>query len=321
MRRFAVAAFLLLLAPPGFVLAQGWPARPVRLITPFTAGSAVDTIARVLGQSMGDSIGQPIVVENRTGANGIIGTEAAARAPADGYTMLIANDAILAANPAMHAKLPYDPLKDFAPAMLVSSVPLVLVAHPSLPAKTVKEFIALARARPAEINYASGGNGSAQHLPMEMLRAATGIRVVHVPYKGLGPAMQDVVGGHVPVMFTGMSNVFAFLKDGRLRLLAISTERRSKALPDVPTMAESGVAGFAYAAWNGILAPAGTPADIVRRVHAEGAKALASTEARAKLAPLGFELIGSGPDEFAALIRRDHARIGKLVRDAGITAN
>jgi tripartite-type tricarboxylate transporter receptor subunit TctC len=301
-------------------LAQQWPVKPIRVITPFTAGSAVDTIARVLGQQLAEQLGQPVVIDNRTGANGIIGAEAAVKSPADGYTLLLANDAILATNPAMYAKLPYDPQRDLVPITLVSSVPLILVAHPSLPVKSVKELVALARSRPAQINFASGGSGSAQHLPMELLQSLGGVKLVHVPYKGLGPALQDVMGGHVPVMFAGMSNVVPFARENKVRLLAISTAKRSPALPDVPTVAESGLPGFAYAAWNGFLAPAGTPPAIVKRLHAEIGKALAAAEVRAKLAPLGFELIGAGPEEFAALIRSDGERIGRIVRDAGIKA-
>ncbi len=299
---------------------QSWPGKPIRVITPFTAGSAVDTIARVLGQQMAEQLGQPVVIDNRTGANGIIGTEAAVKSPADGYTLLLANDAILAANPALYAKLPYDPLRDLVPVTLVSSVPLILVVHPSLPARNVKELIALARSRPGQLNFASGGTGSAQHLPMELLQSMAGVKMVHVAYKGLGPALQDVMGGHVPVMFAGMSNVVPFAKENKVRLIAISTARRSPALPEVPTVAESGLPGFAYAAWNGFLVPTGTSPAIVKRLNSEIVRALASPEVRAKLAPLGFELIGAGPDEFASLIRTDLDRIGRIVRDAGIKA-
>jgi tripartite-type tricarboxylate transporter receptor subunit TctC len=187
-------------------IAQNYPARPVRVITPVTAGSAVDTVARVVGQKLSDTWSQQVVVDNRVGANGIIGSEAAARAANDGYTMFLGNDAVMAINPALYRKLPYDPVRDFAPVTHAANIPLVLVVHPSLPAKSVKDLIALARAHPGQLNYASGGTGSPQHLPMEMLKAATHIDIVHVPYKGLGPAFNDVLGGQVPMMFAGMSN-------------------------------------------------------------------------------------------------------------------
>jgi tripartite-type tricarboxylate transporter receptor subunit TctC len=199
MLRALTAAGLLFLATLSF--AQGYPSKPLRLITPVSAGSAVDTVARVVGQKLSDSWGQQVVIDNRIGANGIIGTEAAAKSPADGYTLYLGNDAMLATNPNLYAKLPYDPIRDFAPVTLAAWIPLVLVVHSSLPVKSVQELIAFAKARPGELNYASGGNGSPQHLPMEMLKAATGIRVVHVPYKGLIPALNDVVGGQVPMMF------------------------------------------------------------------------------------------------------------------------
>jgi tripartite-type tricarboxylate transporter receptor subunit TctC len=221
--------------------AQTYPSRPVRVITPFTAGSAIDTLARVLGQKMADAWGQQVIIDNRIGANGIIGTEAAAKSPPDGYTIYLGNISTLAVNPHLYNKLPYDPIKDFAPVTMAATIPVVLVVHPSLPAKSVKELIALAKAHPGQLNYASGGTGSAQHLPMEMLRVDAGIDITHVPYKGLGPAFNDVLGGQVPMMFAGVSNVVPHLKAGRLRVLAIGSPKRSPSLPDVPTVAQAGV--------------------------------------------------------------------------------
>jgi len=300
---------------------QGYPSRPIRLITPVTAGSAVDTVARIVGQKLTDSWGQQVVVDNRVGANGIIGTEAAARSAPDGYTLYLGNDAVLAINPSMYRKLPYDPVKDLAPIMQAANIPLVLIVHPSLPVKSVKELIALAKAHPGELNYASGGNGSPQHIPMEMLKAATHINIVHVPYKGLGPAFNDVLGGQVPMMFAGMSNVVPHARSGRLRILAVGGVARSTALPDVPTVAEAGVPGFAYAAWTGFLVPAGVPRDIIGRLHGELAKILNLPDVRERLANLGFELVGSTPEEFAALLKSDIARMEKVVRGAGIRAD
>ncbi|MBL8378995.1 MAG: tripartite tricarboxylate transporter substrate binding protein [Burkholderiales bacterium] len=301
--------------------AQTFPDKPIRIIVPFGAGSAVDTIARAVGAQVAEQVGQSLVIDNRTGANGIIAAEAAARSAPDGYTLFMPNDGIMAANPAMHAKLPYDPLKDFAPVTLFSTVPLVLVAHPAFPAKNLAELLSLAKARPNSINFSSTGAGAAQHLAMEFLMEASGTRMTHVPHKAMGPALADVLAGHIPLMFSGMSNVVALVKEGKLRALAVSTARRSSAMPEVPSAAEAGVPGYSYAAWNGVVAPAATPPDVVRRLHAEFAKAIANPAVRAKLSSLGFELSGEGPAEFGALIRADVARYGKLIRAIGITAN
>jgi len=300
--------------------AQNFPVKPVRVLTPFTAGSAIDTLARVLGQKMGDGWGQQVVIDNRIGANGIIGTEAAAKAPPDGYTIHLGNISTLAVNPHLYLKLPYDALRDFVPITLAATIPVVLVVHPSLPVKSVKELIALAKARPGQLNYASGGTGSAQHLPMEMLRVESGINIVHVPYKGLGPAFSDVLGGQVPMMFTGVSNVVPHMKTGRLRVLAIGSPKRSPTLSAVPTVAEAGVAGFDFDSWTGYLAPAGTPKEIIVKLHADITRTLGLPEVKDKLTTLGFDLAGGTPDAFATLIKNDIARFGKLIKAAGIQA-
>ena len=312
-----VAACVGLVADAG---AQGYPAKPVRVIIPFTAGSAVDTVARVIGQRLSDAWKQQVVNDNRVGAAGIIGTEIAAKSLADGYTLYLGNDAILAVNPAMYRKLPYDSLRDFAAITHVANIPLVLIAHPSFPVKTVKELIALARARPGEINYASGGAGSAQHIPMEMLKAMTGINIVHVPYKGIGPGFADVLGGQVPIMFAGMSNIVPHLKPGRVRAIAVGSAKRSPAQPDIPTVAESGVPGFEYAAWTGYFAPAGAPKDVVAKLHGDITQALSTAEVRERLSNLGFELVGSTPEALGDKLKIDITRLGKLIRDAGIRA-
>ncbi len=312
---------LCLLLAAAIAQAQNYPVKPVRVITPFTAGSAIDTLARVLGQKMSDAWGQQVVIDNRIGANGIIGTEAAAKAPADGYTLHLGNIATLAVNPHLYAKLPYDALRDFAPVTMAATIPVVLVVHPSLPVKSIKELIALAKARPGQLNYASGGTGSAQHLPMEMLRVDTGINIIHVPYKGLGPAFSDVLGGQVPMMFAGVSNVVPHLKTGRLRVLAIGSPRRSPTLPDVPTVAEAGVPGFDFDSWTGYLVPAGTPKDVIVKLHADITRTLALPDVREKLVTLGFNPVGGTPDELTTLIRNDLARFGKLVKAAGIKSS
>jgi len=299
-------------------VAQTYPDKPVHLIVPFSAGSAVDTLARVPGQKLAELWGQALVVDNRTGANTIIGTEAAAKAAPDGYTLLLTNDAALATNPALYPKLPYAPLRDFAPITLGASIPVVLVAHASQPYASVQELVAYAKANPGKLHYASGGNGSAQHVPMEMFKQAAGIDLVHVPYKGLGPAFNDVISGQIPVMFAGLSNTPPHIKAGRIRALAIGSARRSSAMPDVPTMQEAGVPGFDYSAWAGVLAPAGTPPAIVQKVNADWARVIAMPEVRDKLVALGFELTPTSPAEFGEMIRREMAKVAKVVKDANI---
>ncbi len=310
-------------ALPGFSGAQqpAFPDRPIRLIVPFGAGSAVDVIARAVATQAGEQMGQPIQVINRTGANGIIAAEAAARSPADGYTLFMPNDGIMAANPALYPQLPYHPIRDFMAITLTSTVPLVLVTHPGFPATNLGEFLAQARARPGAINFTSTGSGSAQHLAMEFLIDATGIKLTHVPHKAMGSALTDVMAGTIPAMFTGISNVVALAKDGKVRVLGVSTSQRTAVMPEVPTLAESGVSGYHYAAWNGIVAPAATPQAVIERLHAEFARAMADPSVRAKLGNLGFNLVGAGPKEFGELIREDVERLGRLVRSAGIQAN
>ena len=293
----------------------------MHLIVPFSAGSAVDTLARIPGQKLSELWGQQVVVDNRVGANGIIGTEAAAKAPADGYTLVLANDAGLATSPALYPKLPYHPVRDFAPIALAASIPVVLVVNSSFPAASVKDLVSQAKANPGKIHYASGGNGSAQHLPMEMFKLAAGIELVHVPYKGLGPAFNDVVAGQIPVMFAGMSNVFPHVKSGRIRALAIGSARRSDAMPELPTMQEAGVAGFDYAAWAGFLAPAGTPASLIDKINSDLRKVLGLLEVRDKLGALGFEVSAGTPQEFGAKIEHEMAKVAKVVKEAGIRAD
>ena len=313
-----IAGVLIALFAAAQAVAQTYPDRAVHLIVPFSAGSAVDTLARIPGQKLAELWGQALVVDNRTGANTIIGTEAAAKAAPDGYTLLLTNDAALATNPALYPKLPYDPLRDFAPITLGASIPVVLVAHASQPFASVQELVAYAKANPGKLHYASGGNGSAQHVPMEMFKQIAGIDLVHVPYKGLGPAFNDVVSGQIPIMFAGLSNTPPHIKAGRIRALAIGSAKRSAAMPDVPTMQEAGVPGFDYSAWAGVLAPAGTPAAIVQKVNADWARVVALPEVRDKLVALGFELTPTSPAEFGEMIRREMAKVAKVVKDAHI---
>ena len=315
----AIASFLATIAA-GSAPAQTYPNRPVRVIAPFTTGSAADSLARVLGQKLTDVWGQQMVIDNRIGANGMIGTEAVAKAPPDGYTILL-NNISLAINPALYSKMPYNTLADFVPVSLTAAILLALVVHPSLPVHSVNELVTLARARPGQLNYASGGNGSAQHLPMEMLRVATAINLVHVPYKGLGPAFNDVLGGRVPVMFAGVSNVVPYMQSKRLRVIAVGSAKRTPALPEVPTVAEAGIPGFNFDAWTGYLAPSGTPKEIVAKLHADITRTLGARDVQEKLVALGFDLVGGNSDEFAALMRNDITRLAKLIKDSGIHAD
>jgi len=318
---FRALTFCLVASTALTAAAQGFPDRPLRLVIPFGAGSAVDTIGRTIASQVATQIGQSVVIDNRTGANGIIAAEMVAKSPGDGYTLFMPNDGILAANPVLYSKLPYDTLRDFTAVTLTSTVPLALVAHPAFPAASVAELLAQARNRPGAIDFTSTGVGSAQHLAMEFLIDLGGVRMNHVPHKAMGQALADVVGGTIPVMFSGMSNVIGFVREGKLKLLAVSSSKRSPAAPQWPTIAESGLPGYSYVAWNGIVVPATTPPAIVRRLHDEIARAMNEPSVRDKLAGLGFELVGDGPEAFGQRIRDDVSRLGRLVRAAGIQPN
>ena len=306
-----------MLAVPAVALAQAQtsPVKSVRIVLPFAAGSAVDALARFYGQKMSESWKQQVVIDNRTGANGIIGTELAARAPADGYTLYMGNVATLAINPNLYSKLPFDVVRDFAPISLTAAISNCLVVHPSLPVKNVKELVALARARPGQLNYASGGVGSAQHIPMEMLKSMTGTNIVHIVYKGLTPAFNDVVAGQVPMLVPGVVTALPLHQSGRLRIIATTGARRLAVTPDIPTVGEA-LPGFEWDSWTGFLAPTGTPANVISRIHAETVRITKLPETNERLP--GFEWIGSAPEAFSDHIKANIARIGKVVREAGI---
>jgi len=306
------------LAFAGAASAQDYPKQPIRLIVPFAPGGGNDTVARAIAQSAGASLGQPMVVDNRAGAGGILGAELAAKSAPDGYTLFLGGVGSHAVNPNLHARLPYDPVKDFAPITLIASAPSVLVVHPSLPARTLAEFTALAKASPGRINYASNGNGSSAQLAAVLYESMAGVRMVHVPYKGLAPALVDLLGGEVQAMFSSVVAIVPNIKAGRLRALAVTGKRRAAALPEVPTLDESGVPGYEAGSWYGILAPAGTPQAIVAKLREAIVHALARPEVRERLASEGAEVIGSTPEAFAAHITAELARMGKLIRDAGI---
>jgi tripartite-type tricarboxylate transporter receptor subunit TctC len=316
-----VASTLFLVLTVMAAQAQTYPTKPVRVIVPFSAGSAIDVNARVIGQKLAEIWGQQVVIDNRVGANSIIGVEAAARSAPDGYTLVMANDAALAMNPSLHPKLPYDSVKDFAPIALVGFNTLLLVTHPSVPVDSVPALIRYARERNGELNYGSGGNGSAQHLPMEIFMSLTGVKLTHVPYKGVIPAVNDVIAGQIPVMFAGTPGVLPHVRAGRLRALAIASAKRSGVAPDIPTVAEAGVPGFHYAAWVGYLAPTGTALPIIQKLNADIVQAMNSAEVKDKLGAVGFDIQTSTADEFAKMIVSEIGRLGKIVRDAGIKAN
>lgn len=300
-------------------LAQPYPAKPIRIVVPFPAGGNADIFARAFAQKLGDAWKQTPIVDNRAGAAGIIGTQFVAKSPADGYTLLFGTTGTHTTNPAVYAKLPYDPVKDFAPVSNFADSPFLLVVHPSVPAQSLQQLIALAKSRPGQLDYASFGTGSSAHLAGEMLRTMAGINIVHVAYKGGPPAVTDLIGGHVALMFNSLPAVLPLVKSARLRALAVAAARRAPTLPDLPTFGEAGLSGFEAGSWYGVLAPAGTPREVVTRLHGETVRMLGLPDIRQKLATEGAEAIGNSPEEFAAQIQRDITRWAKVARDAKIT--
>jgi tripartite-type tricarboxylate transporter receptor subunit TctC len=319
MRRIlsAVCAAVYLTASAG-APAQGYPQRAVRIIVPYPPGSGTDIVARLLGQRIGESWGQPMVVENRPGAGAIVGVEAVAKAAPDGYTIGIADTGPLAINPALYPKLPYDPLRDFAPVIEVAKLPYMLVVHASLGVSSVAELIAAAKRAPGRINYASVGNGSGVHLATELFKQRAGVDLVHIPYKGSAPALNDVLAGTTPVMFVNLLSGLPHVKSGRLRALAVATAGRLSALPEVPTVSEAGVPGYEFETWFGILAPAATPAPVIERLNAEFRRVLSVADIRERLQNEGgMRPVGGSAAEFAALIAGEKERWGGLVRETG----
>jgi tripartite-type tricarboxylate transporter receptor subunit TctC len=295
-----------------------YPSKPILMIVPLQAGTAVDNVARVLTQKMAESLGQPIIVENQAGAAGQIGTERIVRAAPDGYTIGFVNDSILTMLPNLNPKIGYDPVKDLAPVSRVAGNAFGIAVNPDFPAKNLKDLIALAKAKPGEIHFASGGNGSPQHMVMEMFNSAAGVKLEHVPYKGAAQALTDVVGGQVPVIAQGLGVVGAQAKAGKLRVLAVTGAARSPLMPDVPTMSEAGVPGFEFGTWFAIVAPAGTPPAIVERLHAEVVKAVNSPDIHKRLVEQGYDVEASTPARLSESIRDGLAKMGKVIREAGI---
>ena len=294
-----------------------YPDKPIRMLVGFPSGGAPDTVARLIGQKLAEALGQPIVMDNATGAGGNIATERVAKAAPDGYTLGFLVNGQLVINPSLY-KLTYDPVKDFAPISQLTVTPNMLVVNNAVPAKNVQELIKLARAQPGELTFASGGTGTGNHMAAELFKSVAGLDIRHIPYKGVLAAVPDLLGGRVTMMFSPLPVVLPLVRDGKLRAIAVTSLKRSTSAPELPTIAESGYPGFEVTIWYGLLAPAGTPPAIIRKLHLETVKALALPELRAKLADLGLEAIGNSPDEFAAIIKSEIPIWAKVIKESGI---
>ena len=297
--------------------AQTYPSKSIRMIVPFPAGGATDIVARLIAQKLGGAVGQQVIVDNRGGAAGTIGSDLAAKAPPDGYTILIGTSSTHAIAQSLYAKLPYDSVKDFTPVVGIATATIVLSAHPSVPAKTVKELIALAKARPDALSFASSGSGGVSHLVGEMFKAQAGVQMLHVPYKGDAPALADLVGGQVSLEFGTALSFLPYIESGRLKALAVTSQKRSQVMPNVPTVAESGLNGFEALQWFGVFAPAGTRADVVTRLNGEIVKILHTADMRERLNKLASEVMANSPQEFAAFQKGEIAKWAKVVKDSG----
>jgi tripartite-type tricarboxylate transporter receptor subunit TctC len=302
-----------------FACAQNYPSKPIRFYTPYPPGGTTDILARIIGAKMFETWGQPVIVDAKPGAGGNIGTDFVAKSPADGYTILMGASGPLAINASLFRKLPYDPAKDLAPVVLSASVPLVLVTHPSLPVKNVKEFIALMKARPGQFNYASAGPGSPQHLTAEMFKFMAKVEMTHIPYKGSGPAIVDLIGGQIPFAFESMIPILPHVKSEKLRALAVTSAARSPVLPQIPTVAESGVPGFESIAWYGVVAPAGTPKEIIAKLNAEMVRIANLPDIKKQLMEMGSPPVAGTPDQFGALIRSEIPKWAKVVKQANVS--
>ena len=311
-----LAATVITTAPAAY--AQAWPTKPIRVIAPVPAGGTPDVVARMVTPGLSAILGQQLVVDNRGGAGGLIGAELAARAPPDGYTLFFSSPGSLTILPHLQKKATYDTLRDFVPVSLVCIGPFLLITHPSVQAKTVKELIALAKAEPGKLNYASAGNGAANHLAMELMKSTAGANITHVPYKGAPQAVTDVIGGNgVHLMLNSIPPVIQHIKAGRLRLLGVSSARRSPQLPEVPTISEAGVTGYESITWFGMLAPSGTPKDIVARLHGALVKVVREPETKSQFEKLGYDAVGGTPAEFSTYIRAEYEKYGKIVKLIG----
>lgn len=296
---------------------QAYPAKPIRIVVPFPAGGTTDILAREVANKLTQTLGQSVVVDNRPGAGGNIGAELVAKSPADGYTFLMGTVGTHAINASLYSKMPYDHLRDFAPVILVAGVPNVLEVNPSVPVNSVQELIAYAKANPGKLNFASSGSGTSIHLAGELFKVMTGVQMSHVPYKGSAPALADLAGGQVQLMFDNLPSSLQLIKGGKLRALAVTSAQRSGALPDLPTVAEAGLPGFEATSWFGLLAPAGTPPDVIARVNAEVSKWLSSPEGKEKLAAQGAIAVGGSADDFSRHIAAETTKWQKVVKESG----
>ena len=313
---------LLLFSVTGFASAQApYPAKPMRMIIPYPPGGGTDILGRPIAKLLGDKLGQQVLVDNRGGASGMVGAEIAARSAADGYTILMSTSGEVALNVALYPKMSYDPVRDFTPVTQVGISPLVLVAHPSLPVKNVNDFVTLAKKQPGLISYSSIGSGSAQHMAGEWMRLLTGINIIHVPYKGGGPQMTDLLGGHSPSGFLALPVAAPNIKNNRIRAVGMTSAKRSAAFPDVPTFDESGMPGFEVSQWWAILVPRGTPNDIVAKLHTEISAIVKTAEMKGRMAELGVDPVGGTPDQLGELVKTEIAKFKKIVADAKITLN
>jgi tripartite-type tricarboxylate transporter receptor subunit TctC len=296
---------------------ESYPSKPVKIVIPLGPGNSLEIAMRLVAEKLTSALGQPFVIEAQPGAAGQIGTERVARSPADGYTLLSANDGIITMLPNLQKHVPFDPVRDFSPIIQIIGIPIVLIAHPSVQAKTAQELVQLAKARPGKLEYSSGGTGSAQQLAMELFMSLTGTHFLHVPYKGAPQAAMDVVSGQIPVAMAGVPIVVSLIKQGRLRALGIASDKRLPLLADTPTLAEQGIP-LKFATWGGLFAPAGTPVEIIRRLNRETLIALNSADVQARMAEFGFEIYGNSPEQFSDVIKADLVRVANLIKRAGI---
>lgn len=299
-------------------MAQTYPAKPVRIIVNFATGGPSDIVGRMISIRLSEMWGRPVVVENVAGFAGNIGAERAAKATPDGYTMLLTGSSPIVINPGLYAKLPYDPLRDLAPVTQICTIPNLLVVHPGVPAKTVQELVAFAKSQPGQLNFASSGSGSATHLGGELFRARAGIDIRHIPYKGTGAMVPDLIGGRVTMAIGAAATFLPLVREGRLRAVAVASPRRSSAIPELPTIAEAGYPGFDTSSWQGVLVPAATPAPLVRRLHQDLVKVIALREMHARFADLAMEPVGNAPREFALIIQSDLVKWLKVIKDSGV---
>jgi tripartite-type tricarboxylate transporter receptor subunit TctC len=307
----------MLFGSAGGASAQPFPTKPIRIIVPFPAGGTTDVFARMISQKLSENLKQQVLVDNRAGASGMIGTEMVVKAPPDGYTLMI-TATHHAINPSLYKKLPYDTLKDLVAITLVATSPNVLVAHPTFPPNTIQELIALARAKPGQLNFASTGIGGANHLSGELFKSMAGIDIVHIPYKGAAPAMNDLLAGHVSLMFDTIGIELPYVKAGKLKALAVTTAKRTTIAPDIPTIAESGLPGYEAVSWFGMYGPAGMPKEILTRINTEVAKVLHSPDIQKRFIDYGAEAIGNSPEQFAVYLKSEMAKWAKVVKDCGV---